>query len=169
MTAIETAPVTKSKISREQFIGTFVEATRKVFSTMVGWEVCLTNNHSSRGFTAKYDISAIIGFSGKIRGTMVVSVDQEVALTAAGEFLGAKPTEVSADVIDMVGELTNMIGGSSKDRLGIAGAELGLPAVIYGRGHQVTFQPSAHVEVLQFTTPFGPFSIEIGIPTPIGN
>ncbi len=45
-----------------------------------------------------------------------LSVEQEVALAAATAFLGAPPENVNADVIDTVGELTNMIGGSSKDR-----------------------------------------------------
>jgi len=61
-----------------------------------------------------------------------------------------------------------MIGGSSKDRLGIAGIDLGLSAVVSGIGHRVSFQPSAHVEILHFLCDAGPFTVEIGFRLPSG-
>ena len=65
--------------------------------------------------------------------------------------------------------LTNMIGGSSKDRLGIAGIDLGLSAFVSGIGHRVSFQPSAHVEILHFLCDAGPFTVEIGFRLPSGS
>ena len=136
---------------------------------MLGWDVSLNERCSSRGFWSKYDVSGILGFSGELRGTIVVSCDQDMALATAEAFLGSRPSTINEDVIDMVGELANMIGGSSKDRLGVAGVELGLPAVISGKGHSVSFQPSAHVEILQFAGATGPFTVEVGIRMPTGS
>ncbi len=63
----------------------------------------------------------------------------------------------------MVGELTNMIAGASKDRIGIAGITLGLPTVITGKGHTVPFANSAYFEILQFSSPHGQLTVEIGV------
>jgi chemotaxis protein CheX len=70
---------------------------------------------------------------------------------------------MDADVVDTVGELTNMIGGSSKDRLGIPGIAIGFPMVVSGPNHSITFDPRAKVEMLRFSTPHGPFTVEVAI------
>jgi len=101
--------------------------------------------------------------SGALRGTIVVSVDQDVAFAAAESFLGSKPDSINEEVVDMVGELTNMIGGGGKDRIGIPGILLGLPTVVSGKGHCVWFDHGAHVEIFQFSSPHGPFTVEIGV------
>jgi len=166
--ALATAPSESKTHSYDSFTETFASCTKKVFSTMLGWDIVLAERAKRLGFLSKYDVSGIIGFSGAVRGTLVVSCAAEMTYTAVESFLGSKPTEITDDVVDLVGELTNMIGGSSKDRLGISGIELGLPAVVSGIGHRVSFQPSAHVEILHFVCDAGPFTIEIGFSKPNG-
>lgn len=130
---------------------------------MLNWETELIGIHSNDGFMSKYDCSGFIGVSGPLQGSIVVSLDQDVAFAAAEAFLGSRPSAINAEVIDMVGELTNMIAGASKDRIGIPGITLGLPTVITGKGHTVTFSNSAHVEILQFSSPHGQLTVEIGV------
>ncbi len=156
------ATVTKH-IDSEKLVRPFVESTKAVFSMMLGWDVALDEACRSNGFQSKHDVSGIIGFSGKLRGTVVISIDQEVAFAAAESFLGVRPSQLDADVIDMVGELANMVGGNAKERMNIVGIELGLPTVISGKGHMVCFDPGAQVEILAFTSPWGPLTVEIGI------
>lgn len=62
-----------------------------------------------------------------------------------------------------------MIGGSSKDRLGISGIELRLPAVVSEIDHRVSFQPTAHVEILHLICDAGPIIVEIGFRIPNGS
>jgi len=45
----------------------------------------------------------------------------------------------------------------------ITGVNLGLPTVICGKDHKVSFDPGAQVEILPFTCPFGPLTVEVGI------
>ncbi len=167
-TAVASDPLESTNRAVHPFVGTFASCTKKVFSTMLGWDIVLADQTKSRGFLSKYDVSGLIGFSGSLRGTLVVSCAAEMTYSAAESFLGARPTEITDDIVDLVGELTNMIGGSSKDRLGITGIELGLPAVVSGIGHRVSFQPSAHVEILHFMCDAGPFTVEIGFRIPNG-
>jgi chemotaxis protein CheX len=148
---------------RKRLILPFVECTKNVFSMMLNWETELIGIFSTEKFMSKYDCSGLIGVSGALRGTIVVSVDQDVAFAAAEAFLGNKPATIDEEVVDMVGELTNMIAGAGKDRIGIPGILLGLPTVISGRGHSVWFDHGAHVEILQFSSPHGPLTVEIGV------
>jgi len=148
---------------RKRLIHPFVECTKNVFSMMLNWETELIGVFSNEKFMSKYDCSGLIGVSGALRGTIVVSLDQDVAFAAAEAFLGTKPLTIDEEVVDMVGELTNMIAGAGKDRIGIPGILLGLPTVIAGKGHSVWFDHGAHVEILQFSSPHGPLTVEIGV------
>ena len=148
---------------RAKLITPFANCTKDVFSMMLNWETELIGIHSNDGFMSKYDCSGFIGVSGPLQGSIVVSLDQNVAFAAAEAFLGSRPSAINAEVIDMVGELTNMIAGAGKDRIGIPGITLGLPTVITGKGHTVTFSNSAHVEILQFASPHGQLTVEIGV------
>jgi chemotaxis protein CheX len=157
------SPILKVSESRQKLIQPFAMCAKDVFSMMLNWETDLTGIFTNERFMSRYDCSGLIGVSGALRGSIVVSVDQDVAFAAAEAFLGTKPTSINDEVIDMVGELTNMIAGSGKDRLGIPGILLGLPTVITGKGHTVSFDNGAHVEILQFSSPHGPFTVEIGV------
>ncbi len=130
---------------------------------MLNWETELIGISANEAFLSRFDCSGFIGVSGALQGSIVVSFAQEVAFAAAEAFLGTRPTSINAEVIDMVGELTNMIAAASKDRIGIAGITLGLPTVITGKGHTVSFANSAHVEILQFSSPHGQLTVEIGV------
>lgn len=149
--------------SQKRLLEPIIKCTEDVFSIMLGWDVQVVGVISNDRHAMRHDVSGILGLSGTIRGSIVLSVDQDVALEAAGAFLGEKPTNLNADVIDTVGELTNMIGGSSKDRLNIAGLCLGLPTVVSGPNHSISFEPGANVEMLQFQSPFGPLTVEIAL------
>lgn len=141
----------------------FIESTTSIFSKMLGWNVEVGNSKKSNRFQSNHDISGIIGFSGTLRGTIVIGLDQAFAFAAAEAFFGGKPTSVDEEVLDMVGELANMIGGNAKERMTITGVNLGLPTVICGKGHRVSFDPGAQVELLPFSCPHGPLTVEVGI------
>jgi chemotaxis protein CheX len=149
--------------SQKKFIAPFVKMTKDVFSMMLGWQVDLIGVLTNDTSAPRHDCSGIVGLSGAIRGSVVISVDQEVAICAAGSFIGERPDSINSDVIDTVGELANMIGGASKDKMGIAGISVGLPTVVTGKDHRVSFEPGAHVEMLQFSSPHGPLTVEIAV------
>lgn len=159
--------VTHHSDKQTQLLAPFIQCTKDVFKMMLGWPVELVAVVSNDQEATRHDCSGILGFSGALRGSIVVSVDQDVALSATEAFLGERPSSLTAEVIDTVGELTNMIGGSSKDRLGIAGVGIGLPMVVSGRNHFISFDSRASVEMLRFTSPHGPFTVEVAIVGPI--
>lgn len=141
----------------------FAESAKSIFSVMLGWKIEAGEASRSNRFQAKHEISGIIGFSGALRGNMVIGIDQDFAFAVAGAFFGGTPTTIDSEVIDMVGELANMIGGSAKERFVTTGVNLGLPMVICGKGHRVSFDPGTEVELIPFTSPHGSFTLEVAI------
>lgn len=154
--------------AQKRFLAPFIKCTKDVFSRMLRWDVDLVGFATNDATASRHDCSGIVGVSGSIRGSVVVSISSEVAIAAAESFLGERPDSITAEVIDTVGELTNMIGGSSKDKMGIDGIALGLPTVVVGKNHSISFDQGAHVEMLRFQSPHGPFTVEIAI-VGIGN
>ena len=59
----------------------------------------------------------MIGLSGKAKGTVVLSLDREVAIQVAAALLQEQPAGLNADVADAMGEMANMIAGQAKAQL----------------------------------------------------
>jgi len=130
---------------------------------MLKWKIEPITSLRLPNFQPQHDVSGIIGFSNALRGTIVISLDREVALSAAEAFIGQRPETIDSDVLDMVGELANMIAGNAKQRIGTAGISLGLPTVVSGSDIRVSFEPGARVEFLSFATPKGPLCVQWAI------
>jgi len=147
----------------DQLTRPFIESTQAVFSMMLGCSADTMDNSLGGQLDFKHDLSGIIGFTGAIRGTIVISLDQNVAFSVAEILLGERPTSVDTDVRDIVGELANMIGGNAKERLGNANVILGLPTVVSGRGYEISLDPSSEIHQLCFSTPWGPLSVAVAL------
>ncbi len=147
----------------ETLIRCLVESTEGVFSTMCGWEMEGGQVTMHDGFAPRHDISGIIGMTGPIKATVVVSVDEDLVFAAAESFLGERPTQINSDVVDLVGELANMIGGNAKERLSMPNVILGLPTVVAGAGHYVAYNSQMAVRMIPFQCQHGSMSIELGL------
>ena len=112
-----------------------------------------------------YDISAVIGFTGKANGAVVFSVSKSVAFMATETMLENEVQEINSDVIDAVGELANMIAGGAKTALSNYEMSLGLPSVVVGRDHSIQFPSNVQPICVLFDTPSGPIAIDVGLDT----
>jgi chemotaxis protein CheX len=164
---LATATVIKaSSLPAEDLTSPFIESATSIFSMMLGWDLTVGELSRSNRFQSNHDISGVIGFSGALRGSIVIGINQDVAFAAAEAFFGGKPTEIDAEVLDMVGELSNMIGGNAKERMTTTGVTLGLPMVISGKGHRISFDPVAQVVLIPFESPQGNLTVEVAIRPP---
>jgi len=147
----------------DSLIRCLIESNEGVFSTMCGWE--MESGPSSRhdGFATRHDISGIIGLTGSIKATVVVSVDEDLVFAVAEAILGERPNKINSEVVDLVGELANMIGGNAKERLSLPNVVLGLPTVVAGAGHYVAYNSQMAVTMIPFQCQHGSMSIELGI------
>jgi chemotaxis protein CheX len=145
-----------------EYINPFIASLKKTFQTMLGCEVhrgplVLKQNHSPQ-----HEVSGVIGLSGKAVGTVVLSFSKAVALQAASTMLMMEIKELNHDVLDAVGELTNMVAGSAKAELEEYQLQVSLPNVITGRGHEIHFPSEVMPIGIPFDTVWGPLTLEVG-------
>lgn len=163
MSASEEEACPSDVADRESLIRCLTESTQSVFSTMCGMELQAHTQVENEDVSKRYQVSGIIGLSGSLKATIVVSLHEDVIFTAAEQFLGVRPDSIDADVIDLVGELANMIGGNAKDRLKREGLNLGLPTVVAGENHRVAYSSGMAITILPFDSDHGPLAIELGL------
>jgi chemotaxis protein CheX len=136
----------------EQYIKPFVDVTVDTFNSFVGCEVeprhpyfSSPNQDTATGVSG---ITGIIGFSGYIRGAVVLSMRKDMAIRTTGLLIGTDPADLDADVIDAMGEIVNIIAGNIKAK--IPDGEkivISLPAVIKGADHSIAW-PSKQGRIL---------------------
>lgn len=145
-----------------EHINPFLRAVTNTFSTMLAAEARRGEITLSDPRQRYYPISGLIGLSGKASGMVVVNMSVEVALKAASHMLMEEFTEINGDVVDAVGELTNVIAGQAKAELEPYELSVGLPNVVTGKGHEVRFPSLTPPVAVPFQTDFGPLRLEVG-------
>ena len=148
---------------KAEHIDPFVRSTMAVFSTMCGCELTSGELSLKTSFRPQYEISGVIGLSGKLAGTVVVSLQKDMALYIAEALLGTRPADIDDDVIDAVGEMTNMIAGKAKGELEAYDMSLSLPTVISGSGHKVQFGSQVKPICIPYSSQHGDLTVEVGL------
>jgi chemotaxis protein CheX len=146
-----------------EFINPFISATLDVFATMLGCTLTRGPLSLKHEHTPMYEVSGLIGLSGKCRGMVVVSVSRHTALCAAEILLGSRPDEINRDVLDAIGELTNMVAGAAKTHLEEYRLTIGLPTVICGKGQAVAFPSQVSPIVIPFDSNIGEVCVQVGL------
>jgi len=143
-------------------INPFLEATINVIETFTTIKPEHGKPYLKKDRKAVGDVSGVIGMTGHSKGVVVLSFSTQaickvVSAMGLGEF-----GEVTPDVSDAVGELTNMISGDARRRLAGIGFtfEAGLPTVISGKGHQVESVGSHPVIAIPFKMEGHDFVVE---------
>lgn len=152
-----------------EYINPFVVSIKSVFSTMLGCEITRGELFIEDGPHPHHDVTGIIGLSGKATGSVVLGLGQEVALAVTEAMLEERPAEINADVVDAVGELTNMIAGGAKARLEQLALSVSLPSVITGKTHSVQFPSRLTPICIPFDCPWGDVVLEVGLVEPPGS
>lgn len=145
-----------------QYINPFIASLSNTFQTMLGCEVRRGTISLKDDSVPVYDVSGVIGLSGKALGTVVLSLSRDVALKATSHMLLHEVTEVDAQVVDAVGELTNVVAGGAKAELEEYALMASLPNVITGRSHDIRFPSEVTPICVPFQTDWGPLSLEVG-------
>ena len=151
---------------RTEYINPFITSVRNAFQTMLSIEVQRGAPYLRTTAASDLCVSGVIGLSGDAVGTVVLNMSKEVALGIASVLLMEEFTELTADVIDAVGELTNVIAGAAKSKLKEFRLGVSLPNVITGSAHTIHFPKDVSPICVPFTTAWGPMVLEVGL-TPV--
>lgn len=146
-----------------EFVNPFVEATFSVFRTMLKMELQRGALYLKEGFQPRHGISGIIGLSGSARGTVLLGMSAELAMEVTTLLTEQRPTYIDSEVIDAIGELTNMIAGAAKAKLAQLQMSISLPSVIAGMNHTVSFPTGAIPIGIPFESQYGPLSLEVSL------
>ncbi len=87
-------------------------------------------------------VAGMIGVHGNVSGFVTVNMAERVALAAVGGLLQDRFDALTAQVIDGVGEIANIIGGGVKK--GLAGSKwafthVTVPSVIVGHNYEIAY------------------------------
>lgn len=148
---------------RVEHINPFITSLKNVLHTMLTCEARRGAISLKPDNRAAHSVSGVIGLSGKAVGTVVLSLSESFALKAAGTMLMVEATELNDDVLDAVGELTNMVAGRAKAELEEYDLRVSLPNVVTGSGHEVHFPSNVTPLSIAFDTDWGPLTLEVGL------
>ncbi|MDR0522207.1 MAG: chemotaxis protein CheX [Planctomycetaceae bacterium] len=147
---------------RVEFVNPFIIAVSKTLETMINCKVVREAPQLKKERTMLYPVSGIIGLTGAVVGTVVLTMSESLALKSASIMLQDECKEFNADVFDAVGELTNMIAGNAKAQLEEYKLRLSLPNVIHGDNTELLFPEESQPISIPFQTDYGPMAVEIG-------
>ena len=152
---------------KAEFINPFLAATTNVLETMAQTKVKALKPKLKDEPVTYGEVTGIIGMaSDQIEGTMVISFEKECILKIVGNMLYEPPkTEIDDEIVDAVGELTNMICGGAKAELAKLNQkfDLATPTMIVGTGIAITVFSDAPTVIIPFDTDFGKFVIEANL------
>ncbi|QOV91036.1 chemotaxis protein CheX [Humisphaera borealis] len=135
----------------------FVDAIAQLFEKMLGCPVEVSELSATTSRSAPTDICGRIDFSGEYRGNMCLRLEPAAAHAMGKAFTGMTFDLHSAEMADTVGELSNMIAGAAKAKLGIR-TRISVPKVWIG----VEIDPPAPVgAVIPCRVGDASFSVEI--------
>jgi chemotaxis protein CheX len=147
-----------------KYIVPFVNAAVSTFDIMLRCQLTPLETFVKVGIQPEFEVSGIIGLSSeKARGTVVLSLSHNAAVSAAGAMLGEQLAEINADVIDAVGELTNIIAGSAKAKLEHLKLAISLPTTFVGKHHSLVFPPAAASVCIPYECPWGDVAVQVAL------
>jgi chemotaxis protein CheX len=146
-----------------KFINPFIYGTMDVMEKMAFIKPVAGKPFAKTDDTAHGEISGIIGMTGDATGSLAMSFSEACIIGICEKMLGEKNSEINRAVLDAVGELTNMISGSSrkmmeKDDLKVFAA---IPTIVFGRAHTVRHVIKGPSIVIPFKTECGDFVIDV--------
>lgn len=151
---------------RAELINPFIGAAISVIETMTNIKVepgkpALKANNQSFG-----EITGIIGLAGiGVSGNLVVSFEKNCILAIVNAMLGSEYTEITEDIVDAVGEITNMICGGTKRELNKLGVtiQMASPVIIRGQNIELSQLSQAPTLTIPFSTKSGTFCIDANL------
>ena len=151
-----------------EFINPFINATRKVLSTMAFMESKAGKPFVKKEVKASGIVSALIKLSGGTRGSVAISFSQNCVLGIATNMMGETFDEINQDILDMVGEMCNMISGEARRELAELGFQFtaGIPETSKGDDHNLEHGINGPTILIPFITQNGKFFIEACFESP---
>ncbi len=135
-----------------RYMNPFIVATQVVFRTMLGINVKMGKPILKQTRRTSGDVTGIMGLAGDQRGTLCISFRKNGALFIYNTLMGDGCQEINEDVIDAIGELTNIISGQARKEFERQNLHLkaAIPMVVVGNDVEMNFITTLPIVSLPF-------------------
>ena len=112
-----------------------IESAKEVFETMIFMD--MQKCEDPENTLESENIMGLITFSGAIEGALAIRCQPVTAEVITANMLGLEPEDgvEHDDVVDTIGEISNMVLGSVKTRIqdSVGTINVSIPSVVHGR------------------------------------
>jgi chemotaxis protein CheX len=136
-----------------KFINPFILATQTVFKTMLSINVDMGKPVLKTVNSTSGDVTGIMGLVGDRKGTVAISLKSRGAMFVFKTLVGDDCTAITAEVVDAIGELTNIISGQARKEFEKSGINLkaAIPMVVVGKDLEMNFITKIPIISLPFS------------------
>lgn len=116
------------------------DATETLFKTMIMMDLKFNGVSLANEMHIKTDVASYVSFMGKYHGIVGIFCSRKFSLKIASSMLMEEMTGFTTEVIDAMGEVSNMIAGNVKTKITADYGEmdLSIPMVIVGGNTNIT-------------------------------
>ena len=147
----------------QSYIIPFIKSVQNVFETMLQLPVQIGQPEIKQSGDSGHDVSAIIGMSGDVEGSVVLSFPTATAVRIVSIFTGTELDAGHEDFADAVGELVNMVSGGAKAQFSGKSVSISCPSVVVGQSHQVYGRKDVVAICIPCDSDCGLFNVEVSI------
>jgi len=124
-----------------------ISCTNEVFTTMIPMEIKCDGSFYQKEDMISTDVISLVSFTGEHSGIIAFFGSKEIAIKITSNMLGIEVSGIDQDVKDAMGELTNMIAGSFKNKVfeTFGAMHLSVPIVIAGADLSISSSSSNKV------------------------
>jgi len=146
------------------YINPFIESVNDLFTTMLGCSAERGKVGLVKPGEPSGDLTALIGLSGPVRGTVALSFPDTTARAMVGRMTGLPEADVAESLGDGLAELVNIVAGGAKAKLNSgdgAVTDLSLPTVVRGQQYAVEGLTQTTWLDVPFASELGTFTLRV--------
>jgi chemotaxis protein CheX len=114
-----------------KYIAPVIAAVQNVFATMITLPVVPGKQSFKKDKRPTTEVISTITLSGTVAGFVCLGLSRNLAFILASRLLDCQIRDASAECIDAIGELTNMIAGNAKSEFPAEGIAISVPEVLF--------------------------------------
>lgn len=148
---------------KAEYINPFINAAINTISTMASTVSTPGQPYLKADKKTFGTATGVIGMGGPaLAGNMAISFDEACILGIVSRMFMEDITTIDDDILDAVGELTNVIAGVAKKEMSERGLvfDMATPFMLKGQGVEVAQFAKIPIVVVPFKTEFGSFVVE---------
>ncbi len=136
-----------------QYSSSFVTGITHVFKTMCDIDLIHRDPFGKDDRKTTGEVTGVIGFTGDKRGVMSLSTSTSGALTIYARLLREEYDRITPEIVDAVGEITNIVSGQARKELEKESLHLKahVPMVFVGKGVQISYVTKGRIVSIPFS------------------